>query len=131
MNNLTKNSENLSNDDRFENNEVDDTHNCDAPIATDPFQDPVINPDTNNEMQSESQQSCNEENEVFLLTFSENSNLIQPASNENFIIALNAISAKHGTSDKELKDWLMLMKSSVSTAQIPNFYLLKKQYHIP
>ena len=54
VNNLTKNSENLSNDDRFENNEVHDTNNCDAPIGTDSIQDPVINPDTNNEMQSES-----------------------------------------------------------------------------
>ena len=131
VNNLTENSENLSNDDRFENNEVHDTNNCDAPIGTDSIQDPVVNPDTNNEMQSESQQCCNEENEVFLSSFSENSNLIQPASNQNFIIALNAISAKHGISDEELKDWLMLMKSSFPTAQIPSFYLLKKQYHIP
>ena len=109
VNNLTENSENLSNDDRFENNEVHDTNSCDAPIGTDSIQDPVVNPDTNNEMQPESQQCCNEENEVFSSSFSENSNLIQPASNQNFIIALNAISAKHGTSDEELKDWLMLM----------------------
>ena len=48
-----------------------------------------------------------------------------------FEIALTSIVARHGTSDKELTDWIGLMKASFPNADIPSYSQMKNRHHVP
>ena len=52
-------------------------------------------------------------------------------TNRNFEIALTSIVARHGTSDKEPKDWMGLMKASFPNADIPSYSQMKNRHHVP
>ena len=54
-----------------------------------------------------------------------------PNTNRNFEIALTSIVARHGTSDKELKDWMGLIKASFPDADIPSYSQMKNRHHVP
>ena len=54
-----------------------------------------------------------------------------PNTNRNFEIALTSIVARHDTSDKELKDWMGLMKASFPNADIPSYSQMKNRHHVP
>ena len=52
-------------------------------------------------------------------------------SKQNFVTAVNLIAAKHATPDEKVKDWISLMRLAFPSAQIPTFYNIKNQYHVP
>ena len=52
-------------------------------------------------------------------------------SKQNFVTAVNLMAAKHATPDEEVKDWISLMRLAFPSAQIPTFYNIKNQYHVP
>ena len=48
---------------------------------------------------------------------------------KNLETAINLITSKHGTSDAEAKDWLLLMKTAFPDAPVPSFRKLKNKHH--
>ena len=58
------------------------------------------------------------------------SNELEPASDANFRLCINAITAKHGTSDAEARDWVKLVKIVSFRDDLPSFKTIKKQFHI-
>ena len=47
----------------------------------------------------------------------------------NFRLCVNAIIAKHGSSDAEASDWIRLLKLTNKSHQFPSFKSIKKTYH--
>ena len=58
------------------------------------------------------------------------SNELEPASDANFRLCVNAITAKHGTSDAEARYWVKLVKIVSFRDDLHSFKTIKKQFHI-
>ena len=53
---------------------------------------------------------------------------LQPASDANFRLCVNAITAKHGTSDAEARDWVKLVKIVSFRDDLPSFKTIKNNF---
>ena len=53
---------------------------------------------------------------------------LNQVSNENFLLCVNEIIAKHGTSDAEANDWLKLIRKTFPEKNFPSYKTIKKRY---